>query len=166
MKKILLLITALLAMPSLPSFGAESVFHDFVKIRGDQLMEGGKPYRFISFNVPNLHLIEDDMVFTRENAWRLPNRFEITDALQAVQQQGGAVVRTYTISVARPDDLPGTPCYVLGPGKFNETAFRALDEILQVANETGVRVIIPLVNEWKWMGGQGGIRRLARQIQG
>ena len=44
---------------------------------------------------------------------------------------------------------------MLGPGKFNEEAFRSLDLILQVANEQGVRLIIPLVNNWIWQGGRG-----------
>ncbi len=43
--------------------------------------------------------------------------------------------------------------HVLAPGVFNEEAFRAYDRVLQVANQTGVRVIIPLVDNWWWWGG-------------
>jgi hypothetical protein len=43
---------------------------------------------------------------------------------------------------------------VLAPGKFNETAFRTLDEVLAAANRNGVRLIIPLVDNWPWMGGR------------
>jgi mannan endo-1,4-beta-mannosidase len=133
---------------------AESVFRDFVKVQSDQLVEGDKPYRFISFNIPNLHLVEDNMAFAEENPWRLPDRFEIFDALASVRQQGGQVVRTYVISVARSNDPPGAPRHVLGPGKFNEEAFVALDLVLKTANETGVRVIIPFVDNWVWWGGK------------
>jgi mannan endo-1,4-beta-mannosidase len=133
---------------------ADSVLRDFVSVRGDQLMEGGKPFRFISFNIPNLHLVEDNLAFTEENPWRLPDRFEIYDALASVRQQGGQVVRTYVLSVARAKDPPGTPRHVLGPGKFNEEAFRALDLLLQTANETGMRVIVPFVDNWSWWGGK------------
>ena len=45
------------------------------------------------------------------------------------------------------------PCHVKKPGEFNEDAFRALDKVLEVANRVGVRVIIPLVDNWKWWGG-------------
>ncbi len=38
--------------------------------------------------------------------------------------------------------------------KFNETAFRTLDEVLAAANRNGIRLIIPLVNNWPWMGGR------------
>jgi hypothetical protein len=151
-KHLLALIVFLAAVAS--SAAGDSVFRDFVKVEGDQLMEDGKPYRFISFNIPNLHLVEDNMAFAVENPWRLPDRFEIFDALNSVRQQGGQVVRTYVISVKRPNDPPGTPRHVLAPGKFDEESFRALDLVLQAANETGVRVIIPFVDNWSWWGGK------------
>jgi mannan endo-1,4-beta-mannosidase len=133
---------------------AEPAFREFITVRGDQLMEGNQPFRFISWNVPNLHLIEDRMDFAVTNAWRLPDRFEITDALATVRQMGGTVARTYSISVVRGNDPPPRASHVLGPGKFNEDAFRSLDLILRVANEQDVRLIIPLVNNWPWMGGR------------
>jgi len=138
---------------ALPLSAAPSALRDFVTVRGDRLMEGEEPFRFISFNIPNLHLVEDNVAFTEANPWRLPDRFEITDALASVRQQGGTVVRTYVLSVIRTNDTPGAPRHVLGPGKFNEDAFRALDLVLQVANETGVRVIVPFVDNWSWWGG-------------
>lgn len=139
----------------LPTVRAESVLRDFITVRGDQLMDGKQPFRFISWNVPNLHLIEDRLDFAATNAWRLPDRFEIADALSTVRQMGGTVARTYSISVVRGNDPPPQASHVLGPGRFNEEAFRSLDLILQVANEQGVRLIIPLVNNWIWMGGRG-----------
>ncbi|MDZ7373900.1 MAG: hypothetical protein ONB23_07995 [candidate division KSB1 bacterium] len=147
---LLLMLPMLQAAPT-PS---RSVFQHFVVARGDRLMDGDQPLRFVSFNIPNLLLIEDDMAFTRTNPWRLPVEYEIEDALRTVLQAGGTVARTYTISVARTDDDPGTPKHVLGPGKFNEEAFRAMDQVLAVANRVGVRLIIPLVDNWRWMGGR------------
>jgi mannan endo-1,4-beta-mannosidase len=128
------------------SLCGESQFHGFVRVQGDQLMADGKPFRFISWNIPNLHLVEDNIPFVDPKAvsWRWPDRFEITDALATVRQLGGTVVRTYVLSV---------PHHVRGPGEFNEDAFRALDEVLQVANEQGVRVILPFVDNWHWWGG-------------
>jgi mannan endo-1,4-beta-mannosidase len=130
-----------------------AAFTSFVKVQGDQLVENGQPYRFLSFNIPNLHLIEDNITFTGDNAWRLPDRFEITDALATIKQMGGQATRTYVISVQRTNDGPGVPRHVLAPGKFNEEAFRALDLVLQIANEQGVRVIVPFVDNWVWWGG-------------
>jgi hypothetical protein len=133
---------------------AEPVLHNFITANGDQLMEGDKPFRFISFDIPNLLMVEDNVPFAVENPWRLPDRFELTDALSTVRQMGGTVVRTYVITVLRNDDAPGTPRHVLGPGKFDEEAFRSLDLALQIANEQGIRLIIPFVDNWIWQGGR------------
>jgi hypothetical protein len=145
---------ALLVFLAFGTAGAESAFRDFVTVHGDQLMEGNKPFRFISFDLPNLQMIEDNMPFTETNPWRLPDEFEIRDALATVCQMGGTVVRTYVLSVVRTNDPPGTPRHVLGPGKFNEEAFRELDFALKIANQQGIRLIIPLVDNWKWQGGR------------
>ncbi len=94
------------------------------------------------------------MAFDETNPWRLPDEFEIADALKSIKQQGGQVVRIYTLSVRKADDTDDIPRHVLGPGKFNEDAFRALDKVMELANETGVRVIIPFVDNWSWWGGK------------
>lgn len=128
-------------------------FEHFITRDGDKLMDGGDEYRFISFNIPNLHYVEDNLPFEQMNPWRLPDEFEVTDALTAIQQMGGQAVRFYTLSVRRTDDTPDIPRHVLGPGQFNEEAFVALDKVLEVADQKGVRVIIPFVDNWIWWGG-------------
>ena len=128
-------------------------FQHFVTVNGDRLMDGDQPYRFISLNVPNLHYVEDYLPHDGTNPWRLPDEFEIRDALTAIKQIGGKVTRIYVMSIRRQDDGPGVIRHVEAPGKFNEEAFRSLDKVLQIANETGVRVIIPFVDNWKWWGG-------------
>jgi len=123
----------------------------FITRSGDKLMEGDKEYRFISFNIPNLHLVEDNMNFETTNEWRYPDEFEITDALSSVKQLGGRVVRMYVLSICRKQGPNPIPCHVRKPGEFNEDAFRALDKVLEVANRVGVRVIIP----WSTTGNGG-----------
>lgn len=150
---LLLMLGALLIGPAAGS--TPSVFSQFVTVDGDRLMDGPAPLRFISFNIPNLHCVEDYMAFEETNVWRMPDAFEIHDALASVKAMGGTVTRMYVISVRRPDDAPEIPRYVLGPGQFGEEAFRALDQVLATANELGVRIIIPFVDNWPWMGGRG-----------
>ncbi|MDZ7305321.1 MAG: hypothetical protein ONB44_24620 [candidate division KSB1 bacterium] len=147
---LLLMLAATLHLAAAPP----SSFDHFVTVSGDRLMDGNKELRFISFNVPNLHCIEDYLAFEQTNPWRLPDAFEIRDALESVNQMGGTVVRLYTITVRRKDDSPNTPRHVIGPGQFSEEAFRVYDQILAIANEVGVRVIIPFVDNWSWMGGR------------
>jgi hypothetical protein len=136
-----------------PPAASSQAFQEFVTCQGDRLMEGDKEFRFVSFNVPNLHYIEDNLPFEETNPWRIPDEFEVRDALTSVKQAGGRVVRTYTLSVRKTDDDASIPRYVLGPGQFNEEAMRALDMVMKVANETEVRVIIPFVDQWSWFGG-------------
>ncbi len=125
----------------------------FVTARGDRLFEGQDEFRFLSFNVPNLHYIEDDMRFAQAMPFRWSNEYEVRDALDSIRQMGGLVVRIYALSVRKPDDPDTMPRHVLGPGKFDERGFEALDMVLDVARTKGVRVIIPLVDNWSWWGG-------------
>lgn len=135
---------------------AEPAPLQFITRRGDQLIDGDQAFRFISFNIPNLQLVEDNYAPGAKSPWIWPNEFELTDALESVRQMGGSVVRTYVLSVRREVGADiGEHVYVRGPGEFNEEAFRALDLAIEVANKTGVRLIIPLVDNWKWQGGRG-----------
>jgi mannan endo-1,4-beta-mannosidase len=128
-------------------------FAHFVKVHGDKLMDGESELRFISFNIPNLHYIEDNQAFTDPNPWRPANEFEIRDALMTIKHLGGNVTRLYTPSVRKANDDVHIIRHVEGPGTFNEEAFKAYDRVLQIANEVGVRVIIPFVDNWWWWGG-------------
>ncbi|MGB8319881.1 MAG: cellulase family glycosylhydrolase, partial [Ignavibacteriaceae bacterium] len=134
--------------------GTSSQFESFVTAKKDKLMEGKKELRFVSFNIPNLLYIEDYFPFKASNPWRLPTEFEIRDALKTIKELGGKVTRMYVLSVRRPGESKKIIRYVEGPGKFNERAFRTLDKVLQIANEEGVRVIIPFVDNWHWWGGK------------
>ncbi|MEX0612798.1 MAG: hypothetical protein WD229_11825, partial [Pirellulales bacterium] len=127
----------------------------FITRQADQLMEGDKPYRFISWNIPNLMVIEDAYEFTRPNPWRWPNEFEIEDALESARQMGGQVARTYVLGVYREGSDMGDCVHVRRPGEFNEEGFRALDKVIEIARRKGIRVIIPFVDQAKWWGGIG-----------
>jgi hypothetical protein len=135
------------------SFNSYAQFNHFITRHADRLYDGEQQLRFISFNTPNLHYLEDYLPFEGVNPFRLPNEFEIRDALTTIKQFGGKVTRIYVLSVRRADDPPGLIRHVEGPGQFNESAFQALDKVLQVADEVGVRVIIPFVDNWHWWGG-------------
>ena len=116
MKKLSLLLFVSLFLPIAvlnTNCSKSNSFKHFVTCSGNNLMDGKKELRFISFNIPNLLLIEDNMKFEETNPWRLPNEFEIRDALKAIQQIGGQVVRTYAFSVRRADDRPEFPRHVL-----------------------------------------------------
>ena len=131
-----------------------TTFDNFITRSGSKLMDGNSEFRFISWNIPNLNFVEDEMDFTREYEFGLPTSYEIRDALESVKQMGGTVVRTYTIPVRSQTDVEGVPKYVLAPGVLDESSFLTMDTMLAISNEVGVRLIIPLLNAWKWMGGR------------
>ncbi len=133
--------------------GDEQSFEDFVRRDGDVLKDGDRVFRFLSFNIPNLHYVEDDMRFDCGMPFRLPDQFEIDDALGTIEQMGGQVVRCYTLSVRKPGDPANLPRYILGPGQFNEEAFVALDRVIASAHRHHVRLILPFVDQWSWWGG-------------
>ncbi|MGA2071288.1 MAG: hypothetical protein ABSG97_08050 [Sedimentisphaerales bacterium] len=128
-------------------------FKSFVYARGDKLMDENGEFRFISFNVPCLHYNEDNMPFTEMNPWRLPDEFEINDALESIRQMGGRGARIYTLSVHRPGEDPNIPRHVIGPGKFNDEVYKSLDMTLAVANRKGIRIIFPFIDNARWWGG-------------
>ncbi len=129
------------------------VFVNYITTNKDKLMDGDKELRFVSFNTPNLHYIEDYLAFDSSNPWRLPDEFEIRDALTTIKELGGKVTRMYVLSVRKQGESKKIIRHVLAPGVFNEEAFRSLDKVMQIANEVGVRVILPLVDNWWWWGG-------------
>jgi len=153
MKKITLLLLSLFSLLFVQC-GTSSQFENFVTAKKDKLMEGNKELRFVSFNIPNLMEIEDYFPFKSSNPWRLPSEFEVKDALKTIKELGGKVTRIYVPSVRRLGESKKIVRFVEGPGKFNEKAFRSLDKVLQIANEEGVRLIIPLVDNWWWWGGR------------
>lgn len=130
----------------------EGEFENFVTTKGHSLMDGSTEFRFISMNIPNLNYIEDELNFLTKNPYRFPTEFEIRDAFETVKQMGGTVIRIYTLPVKRADE-PNNPTFITGPGEFVEEAFVVNDLMLKIANETGVRIIFSLLNNWKWMGG-------------
>jgi hypothetical protein len=146
-------VIAFLILLQFSAAAAETGFRNFITRSGDRLMDGQNEYRFISYNIPCLHYNEDAMAFAETSPWRLPDAYEIEDALESVRQMGGQAVRTYTLSVLKRDDTDGVPRHVLGPGQFSEQAFRVLDRVLEIANQKGVRLIIPFVDNWSWWGG-------------
>lgn len=73
-----------------------------------------------------------------------PTKGRITDALATVQALGGTAIRTHTIGVS-----VGSPLSVVPePGVVNEAAFEAIDWAVYQAGQYGVRLLVPLTDNW------------------
>ncbi len=153
MKKFTFCFAALLAAAPSTWPAGEPALQDFITARGGQLFEKDKPFRFISFNIPNLTYTEDNMQFERPGNFRLPSPFETDDALAAVQQMGGRVARIYVLSVRKTNDPPEVPRHILAPDKLNEEAMAVFDQVLEAAHRRGVRLIVPFIDQAGWWGG-------------
>ena len=148
MKRVVLLTLFII----IPCF-ADSQFDHFIHAENGLLYDGHSEYRFISCNIPELHFISDHLDFCNSSNYRLPDDFEIRDAFRSIRQIGGTVVRIGALPIQRPGDGNNTLVYISAPGVFNENAFQVLDRILYYANEMGIRLIIPLVDDEEMWGG-------------
>ncbi|REE85149.1 S-layer family protein [Paenibacillus taihuensis] len=150
-----MLVVSALAAAVLPSGRAHadeaevpagSGFAHYITRDSDKLMDGTDEFRFISANVPTLSMVEDI-------SWRTPDAWEQEDAMKTLVQLGGTATRPYVFSVHKPDDTPDMKRAVMGPGQFDENVFKAFDKQLQLANQYGIRIIVPFVDQYEWQGG-------------
>lgn len=132
--------------PTPTPISGPSLFTSFITRSGDKLMDGDKELRFMSINVPCM-LMEEDEGFT------VSTPYEQEDAFKTIVQMGGEVIRTYTITIKSPKDTSGMKFHVMKPGVFDESFFRAMDQALALANKYGVRMVIPLVDQYSYHGG-------------
>lgn len=129
-------------------------FEEFIRVEGTRLMEGDKEFRFFSFNVPTLNYVEDEMQFHNSNPYGLPSDYELHDVFKTINELGGRVVRSYTIPVRNRNFPKESVTYVEAPGEFNEDAFKVMDKVIALARQYQIRLVIPLLNNWPWMGGR------------
>lgn len=124
-------------------------FDCFITRSGDRLMEGDREYRFVSINIPNLHVNEDPLPY-----WHRIDPWEVEDAFRTIRLMGGRVTRIYTLSI-RGGIRPGNSgiAHLYGPGQFDEQLFRDLDKVLELAAKHRIRLIIPFIDQWDWFGG-------------
>lgn len=128
---------------------AVSQFENYITVDGTRFMDGDKELKFISLNYPQA---------TSDEAWEQKN------AVKTIKAMGGNVTRSYTIPVTNGNN--SGQAYVTGVDKdgnliFDENALNKLDQLLAYCNEYGIRLIIPLVDHWHWVGGMDGYVWLA-----
>jgi hypothetical protein len=138
-------------------FAAEpsSRFQHFITRQGNTLYDGDKEFRFVGANMPGLVLPYDWTLYLPERM-HLPTPWEQEDAFKTLDQMNGRVVRTWNLPMCDPKAQPQPWHYVIGPGQFNEEAFKVVDNLLALANKYGVRVMLDLTAEsGDYLGGIG-----------
>ncbi|KAI9354842.1 hypothetical protein DFJ73DRAFT_921454 [Zopfochytrium polystomum] len=112
------------------------------------------PFRFVSFNVPNLFYLED-----RPNATtgeRLgPTLFEQQDAVATIAYLRGSPAYHVAANITAFNGTKWSPIpNTANPRLYlNEDLFAALDSAVAIAHNHSVRLIIPFIDRWAWWGG-------------
>ena len=120
---------------------------NFISRNGSLLYENEVLLRFISFNIPNLFIIEDPY-------WHQSTVFEQTDALFSISELGGRVARVYPFSFQKSDlDYPRHFYFSDKKWIMNEQLFKDVDRALVLANASKTRLIIPFIDVWDYWGG-------------
>ncbi|WP_440897704.1 glycoside hydrolase 5 family protein [Amphibacillus sp. Q70] len=119
---------------------------NFIKRNGNRFELNGKKYRFSGPNIYWLGLDEN------VNGVDYPTNFRISNVLDTALEMGATVIRSHTLaaSVGSAKSLqPNLGC-------FNEEAFKHVDFVLNELGKRGLRVVIPLVDNWNYYhGGRG-----------
>jgi hypothetical protein len=136
--------------------GVHSQFHHFITRDGTRLMDGAKEFRFLGLDAPALLQNEDQVKPDFSN--RFPDEYEIRDTLTTIRQMGGRATRCYTFSIHKSGD--SIPVYINGIRQYNEDAFRTFDRVLLLANQIGIRIIVPIIDVHDFYG-WGGIQEFA-----
>ena len=129
-------------------------FDNFITRRGDQLMDGSQPFRFIGVNTPSINGHYDGYKNTNPESGYVYDPIELTFEMENyfkdLEQMGITTIRTWGITVS--DGSGEYESVVEGRGKYNETALRRIDKMLQLCNQYKIRVILCLVKENKIFG--------------
>lgn len=112
----------------------------FVTRSGSQLMLNGRPFRFAGANLHWLGL---------DDSTTYPSQFRVNDGLDAAKEMGLTVIRAHSLGIS----TGCGNCIEPKLGVFNETAFEHVDYAIKAAGDRGIRLIIPLTDNWHYPTG-------------
>ncbi len=119
----------------------------FVTRSGNLLMLGGAVFRFAGANEYYLGL--DDNVRDGAGNPTYPTHTLIADALQSAVRTGATVIRAQTLGIS----VGCAVCFEPTNGVFNTSALDSADYALALAGRLGLKVIIPLTDQWRFYHG-------------
>lgn len=146
-------LPALLSLPAsaAPASGPARQASTFVTKSGNQLMLGGKRFRFGGGNEYWLGLDENVGGVNPDDPATvdLPTYFRIRDGLTTARVMGSRVVRAHTlgINLGSPNSLEPTL------GHFNNNAFASIDYAVAESGRLGLKLLVPLTDNWDYYHG-------------
>jgi hypothetical protein len=121
-----------------------SLNQDIVHAENGQFVLNGKPFRFVGGNI--------EYLFSEHSS-------TVKEMLGQAASLGASVVRTWGFSEGCEDPTLSN-CAIWSSrfqpmrGQWNETAFKHFDQVVAMAAERGLRLIVPLANNWNEYGGR------------
>lgn len=116
---------------------------DFVIRRGSKFILDNKDFRFGGPNVYWLGLDEN------VGGIEYPTEFRVNNVLDTAVEMGATTIRSHTLGISFGNEKTVQPKL----GVFNEEAFKKIDYAIKAIGERGLRVIIPLVDNWDYYHG-------------
>jgi len=116
----------------------------FVLRTGTSLSLDGKPFRFSG---PNIYWLALDENVKPSPSY--PTKGRVTEVLAVAQTMGATMVRAHSLGVSVGSSLSVEPSLA----NFNAAAFEPIDYAINAAHEYGVRLIIPLVDDYDYYTG-------------
>jgi mannan endo-1,4-beta-mannosidase len=147
--RLLLVLSALVAIAVGIASPGSSRTDPFVTRSGTSLRLAGKPFRFGGANIEWLGLAGYGPADPAGPHY--PSHYEIDDALATAKEMGARVIRSQTMGDSVGCDL----CLEPAPGQFNPAAFERIDYALRSARALGLKVIPTVVGDDAQAGGTG-----------
>ncbi|REE91708.1 cellulase (glycosyl hydrolase family 5) [Paenibacillus taihuensis] len=137
-----LLFSTLLAL--LAPAPAQASVTGFVTRSGSQLLLNGQPFRFGSANIYWLGVDENVPPGTIDN----PTSFRVDDVFDTAKEMGFNVIRSHAAI-----SFGCAKCIMPTLGNYNEEAFKKLDYAIKSAGDHGIRLILPLIDQYSYYHG-------------
>lgn len=117
----------------------------FVKRNGSLLLLDGADFHAVGTNIYWLGLDEN----VPPGTVAYPTEFRIYEALLTAKEMGATVVRAHTLGVSTGNNLS----FETGLNTFNSNASITMDYAIATAGELGLKLIIPLTDEYHYYHG-------------
>ena len=126
---------------------AVAVSNTFVTRNANQLILNGKQWRFSGADMYWLGL--DDNIRDGSGNPTYPSHSRIDDGLNEASSLGIGAVRAHTLGIS-----VGCPtCIEPNKGQYNSSAFESIDYAVKTAGLHGVKLMIPLTDQWHYYHG-------------
>lgn len=118
----------------------------YVTLSGTQLRLAGQPWRFTGVNMYWLGL-DDNMSDAAGPTY--PTHARIDDGFAGAQGLGARLVRSHTLGISVGSPRSVEPVL----GSFQDSAFDSIDYAVASARRHGVRLMVPLTDQWHYYHG-------------